>query len=444
MKRVRFFYWFLRDLLRKYRRFLLIGFFIGLLVTIIFGRVAPILFSSLFQKKIRIGIVGEFSPSNLPESIQNEISYGLLTLTDDGLPQPGIAKNWNISEDGKEITFELGNHLWHSGKEVKATDINYNIKGVTFQSLDKKTIKMILPEPFSPFASLISKPLIQEGLVGVGSFRVGTIQLKGDSLDRVLLIPTKETRAPKKEYRFYKTESLAILGYKRGDIDKIEEISSVSDVSDWPQTSISSKVEYRRIIGLYFNTKDQLFSDRAFRVALAYAVPELSETQIQSPIPKTSWGYSPNVKNVEYDQTQANKLIAQLKLPEDFAGITLTTFPQYVNEANTVAENWTKLGVKTTVNVENSLSENFQILLSAQEIPPDPDQYTLWHSKSQGNITQYTNLKIDKLLEDGRKEYDIEKRKKIYADFQKYLVEDLPAIFLHHPKVYSIIRKSAQ
>jgi len=44
-------------------------------------------------------------------------------------------------------------------------------------------------------------------------------------------------------------------------------------------------------------------------------------------------------------------------------------------------------------------------------------------------------------LEDGRKVYDTEERKKIYQDFQKYLVEEAPAVFLFYPELYTISRK---
>ncbi|HLD24400.1 MAG TPA: hypothetical protein VJB96_00640, partial [Patescibacteria group bacterium] len=77
----------------------------------------------------------------------------------------------------------------------------------------------------------------------------------------------------------------------------------------------------------------------------------------------------------------------------------------------------------------------------AQDVPSDPDQYPFWHStQSQTNVTGYSNVKIDKLLEDGRSELDQEKRKLIYADFQRRLVEDAPAIFLYYAKLYSIKR----
>ena len=84
---------------------------------------------------------------------------------------------------------------------------------------------------------------------------------------------------------------------------------------------------------------------------------------------------------------------------------------------------------------------DFDVLLAMQEIPRDPDQYALWHSTQAGNITDFKNARIDKLLEDGRKTLDQEKRKQIYFDFQRYLLEDLPVIFLHFPTYYEIIKE---
>ena len=74
-------------------------------------------------------------------------------------------------------------------------------------------------------------------------------------------------------------------------------------------------------------------------------------------------------------------------------------------------------------------------------MPQDVDQYALWHSDQPNNITRYVNLRVDKLLEDGRKEMDLEKRKLIYADFQKFIQADPPASFLFFPYIYNVTRK---
>lgn len=439
-KRLRFFYWFTRDLIKRYKRAIIIGFTIGLLATIVIGRLAPLVISSFIRPIQRIGIVGDISPSTLPLSIQNELSFGLTKLSENGTVIPGIAKEWVIEDNGKQITFTLDDIYWHDGEQVKATDINYNIEGVIFQAINQKTLRVILPEPYSPFLTVVSKPVLRVGLIGVGDYKVGKLRLKGEQIEKLSLTPVNEQNTIK-EYVVYRTENQAILGYKRGEIDYIDEISSSTNLTNWTHTAFIQKPNYQRIVALYFNMKDQLLAEKAIRQGLAYSIPNISDERATSPIPKTSWAYSDTVRLYPHDEEQAKKLLSTVNLPEDFEHLTITTFPQYVTTAQRIAEQWTNVGIPTVVKVENALGDQYQILLSAQDIPPDPDQYPFWHSQqSETNITGYVNVRVDKLLEDGRREMDIEKRKKIYADFQKFLMEDIPAVFLYHPTTVTIKR----
>ena len=108
--------------------------------------------------------------------------------------------------------------------------------------------------------------------------------------------------------------------------------------------------------------------------------------------------------------------------------------------AEEIKKDWQQLGIETEIKLILSSEEEFEALLVTQQIPQDPDQYLLWHSTQTTNLSQYKSPKLDKLLEDGRKTFDQEERKEIYLDFQRFLVEDSPAIFLFHPTVYSLSR----
>ena len=83
------------------------------------------------------------------------------------------------------------------------------------------------------------------------------------------------------------------------------------------------------------------------------------------------------------------------------------------------------------------------MLLAFWKLPADPDQYFFWHSTQVkgGNITGLKNVRIDKLLEDGRKTLNPADRKKEYVDFQKILADELPAAFLYYPYSYTVERK---
>lgn len=392
----------------------------------------------------RIGIVGEFTPSTLPNPIQNLISTGLTTITQDGSVHPGLSSWWEASESGKQYIFHLRTDaVWHNGKPVTAEDVNYNIKNVSITPVNAQTVKMVLESPYSPLPALVAKPIFRDGLIGFGTHKVDRLQLKGDKVRLLRLTPVeKQDTHPVKEYIFYQTETAAQIGYKLGEIDILEDIANPSEFVSWKNTQLSENIKYNRIVTVFFNTKDQLLSEKSVRQALAYAMPEFPEIQAISPISKLSWAFSEKVKVYDANPSQAEKLLNTVKISSDSAHLTLVTFAPYLDTAQAIANNWTRLGINTEVKVENTVPSGFQAVLTAIDVPPDPDQYPYWHStQTQTNISSYVNPKIDKLLEDGRQVMDPETRKSTYADFARRLVDDAPAVFLYYAKTYTILRK---
>jgi len=434
------------ELARKYTKALVMGFFIGLSLSLIFWRAYPFISQRWLMPVIHIGMVGSFTPNTLPLSIQKKISFGLTTLATDGSPMPGLATSWVASDSGKVFTFYLRNDLkWHNGKPVVASDINYNIKNVIFTVLNSSTIRAQLNNPYSPFPVILSKPLFQAGLNGFGQYKVSSIKLDGDTVSYLKLIPlsTSDSSLQAEEYRFYQTETTAVTAYKLGEIDEIVDLTSPYDLRSWGKTSVTESTRYNRILTLFFNMSNDTLGDKSVRQALAFAVPEFPEEDAYSPIAKTSWAYTTDkVKKYTTDLKEAKNLLGTDKNSSSSASLTITTFPEYVDTAQAIASNWKSVGIQTNVKVVNALPQTYDVLLTAQDVPPDPDQYPFWHStQTQTNITGYGNVKIDKLLEDGREELDTNKRKAIYADFQRRLVDDAPAVFLYYAKSYTIRRK---
>mgnify|MGYP001586999956 FL=1 len=181
------------------------------------------------------------------------------------------------------------------------------------------------------------------------------------------------------------------------------------------------------------------------RQALSYAVDKskFNSEKALSSISPNSWSYNPQVKPYDYDPAKAKKLIEDLpKESKQDLKIKLVTSPVLLSVAESIAKDWEALGIKVIVQVYSGIPSEYQAFLAIYDIPGDPDQYSLWHStQADTNISRYKNPRIDKLLEDGRVELDLEVRKKIYLDFQRFLVEDSPAIFLYHPITYRVLRK---
>jgi ABC-type transport system substrate-binding protein len=77
------------------------------------------------------------------------------------------------------------------------------------------------------------------------------------------------------------------------------------------------------------------------------------------------------------------------------------------------------------------------MLLFGEILNLDPDPFTLWHSSQKRdpglNLALYDNKAADTLLEDARKTLNPIERAQKYNDFQKLVIDDLPALFLYSP-----------
>jgi peptide/nickel transport system substrate-binding protein len=75
----------------------------------------------------------------------------------------------------------------------------------------------------------------------------------------------------------------------------------------------------------------------------------------------------------------------------------------------------------------------------------EPDAYQVWHSSQAANKGSnhiaYKNPRVDKILEDYRREFDPKKRIELYREFQKILHDDQPYTFLFTPKSISAVSR---
>ncbi len=435
-------FWFTRAFVKKHGRFLLTGFLAGFLIFLLLVKIFPLIISPFnAPKNKKIAVVGSYTPTNLPSFIQDLISVGLTSLDSSGEASPSLAVSWETKDDGKTYLFKLKNNLvWHDGTSFRTSDVNYNLKDVKFEPITSDLLKISLKEPFSPLPTILSRPLFKRGLVGLGSYKVQGLNLKADKLTSISLQPLSKNLPPL-EFKFYPNEESAITAFKLGEVNVLDKLSSSNNFLGQSNISITSRTYYNYNVILFYNLKLPTLQKRNIRQALTYALPQISEEPSLGPINPLSWAYNPNLKSYPPNMELAKSLIDKEGTATTSAELTISTFSSFLPLAQKIVSSWDSLGFKTDIKVENTLPADFDVLLVSQEIPPDPDQYHLWHSTQSTNITGYGSPKVDKLLEDGRKIIDKEKRTQIYKDFQRYLVEDLPAVFLYHPKLYTIERK---
>ncbi|MFH0770640.1 MAG: ABC transporter substrate-binding protein [Candidatus Peregrinibacteria bacterium] len=135
--------------------------------------------------------------------------------------------------------------------------------------------------------------------------------------------------------------------------------------------------------------------------------------------------------------------------------LTSNAPPQYAKLAALLKEQWAALGVHVVVEVaptraafeERVLQRDYDVLLFGQSLLDNLDCYPYWHSagiqKLTGkksdlridayNLSQYSSLKADTLLEFIRQSASEEDRQESLQELREIFTSDVPAIFLYSP-----------
>jgi len=394
-------------------------------------------------KKESIGVEGIYTLKNIPEDIINQISYGLTVSSEnDKTSISPIVESLVIENDNKDYIFTLKDNIfWHNGKKLISSDIDYSsISGIKVTALSENKVKISLEKQFSPVLSVLNKPLFKKNTIGLGPYKIKNYTLQEGRLKTLLLVPTKDNLS-RIVYRFYPNENDLINAYKLGDVGEIKISSLPSELSNWSKSKIDQKIETnQKYSAIFFNT--QKINNKQLRQALAYATPKTKDRNERclGPISPESWVYNPTIKEYNFSATRAKELFE----PNKIETINLVVGDRrLLSMAESIKNSWeTVLKLKTTITIESQIdTENFDAILTYGSIPHDPDQYLFWHSTQiKSNLTKLNDSRIDKLLEDGRFAIDQLERKTIYQDFQRYLLEESPAIFLSYPNTYTITR----
>jgi peptide/nickel transport system substrate-binding protein len=210
--------------------------------------------------------------------------------------------------------------------------------------------------------------------------------------------------------------------------------------------------------------KDSLFRDKRVRQALNYAVDkEKIVKEVLKGMGKVSagtvyplsWAYYQGIRPYPYNPQRALSLLKDAGWEDTDGNHILDKNREelklsiLINKGDEIKEKSIRLiqeqlfdiGIKLEVKLIDSpslikkfLQRDFESVFMEFASINDPDiNYQLWHSSQiyDGfNLSSYKNQRIDELLEKGRTEFDKEKRKEYYTDFQKEIFDDPPGIFL--------------
>lgn len=168
----------------------------------------------------------------MPEEITRLVSRGLTKINSKGNYEVDIADKVTIRNEGKIYDIKLKKNVyWQNGKQFTTKDINYNFKNVNFVAKNDFEGYFILKEKYAPFLQLLSIPITDDKLNGVGDYKVARIEFDGDFIKAVYL-----TGPEKFTYRFYPSQKIAITAFKLGEVNILKYLNSFENVKIWKKS----------------------------------------------------------------------------------------------------------------------------------------------------------------------------------------------------------------
>ncbi|MDP3733390.1 MAG: ABC transporter substrate-binding protein, partial [Candidatus Daviesbacteria bacterium] len=369
---------------------------------------------------LRIGMVGTYQEHDMPVEVTSFLSVGFMELV----------SSREVNNDGTIFKFKIKENLkWSDNTPLTANDFEFNIPDAEMSIPDEYTISFKLKDSYSPFPSLLTKPVFKKSTkIGIGPYRISKIEKSRIFITKIILeplqkdLPAGKAGFPQIIIRFYPSEKVAGWGFNIGEVQVLMGLSNPFPQEENPQIVLKQKIDFSKIVTVLYYIKDPLLSSRSMRQALSYSAPQIEGEELaNNPFPKTSWAFDPDAKKYLSNPKEATAALERAKgvLSSEKLNqqLILTTTSNLEDVARLVVEAWEELGFDVKLRVESGIPQNFQALLITQSIPEDPDQYFLWHStQEKTNLTKYLSARVDKDLEDGRKALTQEERKQKYFD----------------------------
>jgi peptide/nickel transport system substrate-binding protein len=362
--------------------------------------------------------------------------------------------------------------------------------------IDDYTVKFIYSQPYAPALSKLGTSIIPKHLYRDEDLR--SSKLKRDPMgcgpyvfkkwktDQYIILESNRDYFEHRPYidrnvmRVIPNQAVQFLELTTGGIDQMS-LNSYQYVYRTDTEKFKSKCnKYEYLSRAYtyigYNLNDPLFKDKKVRKALSCAIDKgeiidgvllgLGEP-CTGPFFKETPYYSKRAEAYKYDKEKARRLLKEAGwVDTDGDGIldkngTPFKFKLITNQGNKEREDiaiivqrkWKELGIGVEVQViawaaflnEFVDKKKFQAVVLGWSMALDPDSYVVWHSASSKegglNFVSYKNEEVDRLIEDGRRTFNNEKRIEIYNRIHEIIADDAPYTFLYFPYAKVAISK---
>jgi peptide/nickel transport system substrate-binding protein len=404
-----------------------------------------------------------------------------------------------VTTDGLHFVITLREARFGDGRPVTADDVAWTLASMrdpatgsrlrqrfiddgldTVEVVDARHLKMSLKHSHAPFITDLDIGILPKGTArgalppGAGAFIVESRDADTWKLRRN---PYFYGGLPPAEHLTIKSigdDNARLLALVGGSADLTQNTISpliLDQVAAHPrlrvETARSSVYTY-----LGFNNEDPILKDARVRRAIAHAIDRerIVRTKLggrgvlaTGMLPTFHWAYEA-VDVPTFDPAEARRLLDDAGYPKPADGPRFSLVYKTSNNrfrvavAQVIAAMLADVGIDVDVRVlefatffADLKKGNFQMFTMQMTEIAEPDLYTNFFDSSRiprrenldagGNRMRYRSVEIDKLLEEGRRETVLEKRREIYGKVQRVLARDLPVVSLWHEDNVVAMRK---
>lgn len=413
-------------------------------------------------------------------TVQALMNRGLIGYAPDGSLQPELAESW-AREGEAGWVFRLREAVWHNGKPVTSEDIKWNFAQIaaekstaymkvqcqeiaTIETPDARTVKLVMKSPNATIPLMLATyfmPMIYPESNAGGAQAVGAGPFVLKNAERGVGL---EFEANPKYYKpglpklrgikvtAYADENLRVAALQAGDLDLIEYVpwQSMAAIEADPRLVLQTTdgpfmyLEFNGAAGGAAGGKAGPLADARVRRAVAHAIKRdevvravffgrgavLEGLPLVKGSPFFDAGRS---RALAYDPARSKALLAEAGYPQGFSTSLLATntYGMHKDTAEIVQQNLAEVGIQVELRLPDwatriALGNRGQYEMAVMGTAPesnDPDgvanQIDGMLSPSYGRSINLPTPRTHELLGAGRAEFDLEKRRAIYAEMER-------------------------
>jgi peptide/nickel transport system substrate-binding protein len=272
--------------------------------------------------------------------------------------------------------------------------------------------------------------------------------------------------------RLFKDPTSLLLAFERGEVDVHQALTDPREIERARKIPSAQVYKAAPAIGpltwLAFNTKSPKLADKRVRQAINFAIDKKyileamlgnMNARATGPIAMGSPYYSADVEKYDFNLGRATKLLDDAGLKPGANGVRMTldidaipgsadfkAIQEYMKPA------LAKIGIEANVRLSPDFptwarrvsSLQFEATLDSVYNWGDPviGVHRTWLSSNikpgviWSNTQSYSNPKVDEWLAAAGQEMNLAKRKELYKQMQKAVVDDCPVAFLYEQAFY--------